>query len=266
MNDAEQSAERSSRPPSLSLVIPAYNESSHLHATLMAAWSYLVSEPYDFELIVVDDGSDDTTRPIAESFAAAYDPVSVISIPHGGKAAALRAGMSVANGDLIAFTDADLATPLHYFNTFRAAVKSGAGVVIGSREGAGARRIGEPYYRHVMGRAFNVLVRQLVLPGIQDTQCGFKLFTRSALDAVLDGTRLYATAGATVTGARVTAFDVELLVVARRRGFAVQSIPVVWTYGKQSKVNPARDTWHNLRDVIRIKFNDLRGYYDPNST
>ncbi len=248
--------------PSLSLVIPAYNESAVIHGTLTDAWSYLSRESYDFELILVDDGSNDPTRAIAKAFAATHDRVSVVSIPHGGKAAALRAGMSMATGDLIAFTDADLATPLHYLATFRAAIGNGAGVVIGSREGAGARRIGEPLYRHVMGRAFNMLVRLLVLPGVQDTQCGFKLFTRSALDAVLDGARLYATAGERVTGARVTAFDVELLVVVRRRGFPIHSVPVVWTYGPRSKVNPVRDTWFNLRDVVRIKLNDLSGQYD----
>lgn len=252
-------------PPTLSLVIPAYNEALTLPATLASAWSYFSAQSYSFELIVVDDGSDDATLAIARSFASNHPGARTLAISHGGKAVALRVGLSAATGDLVAFTDADLATPLEYLATFRAAIASGCDVVIGSREGKGARRIGEPLYRHVMGRVFNGLVRLVVLPGIHDTQCGFKLFRRSALDAVLDGARLYAEPSGTVSGARVTAFDVEMLVVAKRRGCRICPLPVVWTYGVRSKVNPARDTWHNLFDVLRVKLNDLRGRYDRRS-
>jgi hypothetical protein len=112
-----------------------------------------------------------------------------------------------------------------------------------------------------MGRAFNLLVRLLVLPGIQDTQCGFKLFTRQAADRIMSRARLYADPTSSVSGPRVTAFDVELLVVARRQGLKVCVHPVVWTYGEQSKVNPLRDTWINLLDVLHVRWNDSRGRY-----
>jgi hypothetical protein len=112
-----------------------------------------------------------------------------------------------------------------------------------------------------MGRAFNLLVRLLVLPGIQDTQCGFKLFTRDASRRIMSRARLYAAPPDGLSGPRVTAFDVELLVVARRQALKVCVMPVVWTYGEQSKVNPIRDTWTNLLDVLKVRWNDSRGRY-----
>jgi dolichyl-phosphate beta-glucosyltransferase len=170
--------------------------------------------------------------------------------------------MLAAKGELIVFSDADLATPLYYIDLFREAVDRGCDVVIGSREGQGSERIGEPSYRHIMGRGFNLLVRLLVLPGIQDSQCGFKLFTREAAQNILARTLLYSQPDGVVQGPRVTAFDVELLVVARRCGYRICGMPVVWTYGKGSKVNPARDTWTNFCDVLAVKWNDVRGRYN----
>ena len=247
-------------PPSLSLIIPAYNEAGRIAATLSEAVGYLRAQPYEYELILVDDGSTDGTADAARQFVVDHPDVRLLSIPHAGKAVAIRAGMRAARSDQIAFSDADLATPLSYLEELRAAIAGGCDIAIGSREGIGARRLGEPLYRHVMGRVFNLLVRILVLPGIQDTQCGFKLFTRHAAALLLDRARLY-TNGSRVTGPRVTAFDVELLVIARRQGLRVCPIPVVWTYGTQTKVNPVRDTWQNVRDVLLVRWNDWRGRY-----
>jgi dolichyl-phosphate beta-glucosyltransferase len=246
---------------SLSLVIPAYNEARNLRNTLQTSWSFLASRTYPTELLIVDDGSEDSTSEVVREFARAHANVRLLSIPHGGKAAALRAGMLAATGDLIVFSDADLATPLRYIDDFLRAVERGCDVVIGSREGRGAERIGEPKYRHLMGRAFNLIVRALCLPGIQDTQCGFKLFTKDVADEILSRTRLYSDPAKTVQGARVTAFDVELLVIAKRLRYRICGMPVVWTYGKGSKVNPIRDTWANLMDVITVKINEIRGRY-----
>lgn len=245
----------------LSLVIPAYNEARRVGQTLAVALDFLAAAPYTSELLLVDDGSADETASIARAAAAERTSLRVITIPHGGKAAAVRAGMIAASGALIAFSDVDLATPLSYLDDLRRAVASGAEVAIASREGIGARRVGEPGYRHLMGRVFNGLVRLLVLPGIQDTQCGFKLFRREAAAAILARARLYAEPGRRVAGPRVTAFDVELLVIARRLGYRIAEVPVVWTAGEQSKVNPATDTWYNLIDVLRVRLNDwLRRY------
>ncbi len=247
--------------PSLSLIVPAYNEAARIGSTLAEAIAYLASQRYQSELIVVDDGSVDGTAEIARQVLAAHPTARVLSIPHGGKAAALRAGMLAATMEQVAFTDADLATPLSYLAELRAAVDRGCDVAIGSREGVGARRVGEPVYRHLMGRVFNRLVQLLLLPRIDDTQCGFKLFRREAARQILRRARLYAEPGAAIAGPRVTAFDVELLVVARRLGYQICPVPVVWTYGTQSKVQPARDTWNNLRDVLLVRVNAWRGRY-----
>ena len=249
-------------PLSLSLIIPAYNEAHRIVDTLATAAAYLDAQPYPSELILVDDGSTDGTFDLATHSLANRADARALSITHAGKAAAIRAGMRAAGCDLVAFSDADLATPLSYLDDLRMAITTfGCDVAIGSREGIGARRLGEPLYRHVMGRVFNLLVRTLVLPGIQDTQCGFKLFTRDAAHALLDRALLYTADDATVTGPRVTAFDVELLVIARRLGLKTCPIPVVWTYGTHTKVNPLRDTWQNVRDVLLVRWHDWRGRY-----
>jgi dolichyl-phosphate beta-glucosyltransferase len=261
VNETNLPRDRDATAPSLSLVIPAYNESARIRQTIETAWTYLHDRPYPTELILIDDGSTDDTAAIASAFAANHDRVRVLTIPHGGKAAALRAGLLAGSGDVVAFSDADLATPLEYLEAFRRAILDGDDVVIGSREGVGAKRIDEPAYRHLMGRVFNLIVRLLVLPGIQDTQCGFKMFRREAAQAILDRARLYRRTDAPLKGPRVTAFDVELLVVARQLGLRTTSIPVVWTYGNRSTVNPFRDTLTNFGDVIRVKWHQVRGRY-----
>lgn len=244
----------------MTLVIPAYNEAGRISQTLATARAYLASRFSEFELLLVDDGSTDATRSLGEAFASVNAGTHVISIPHQGKAAAVRAGLEAATGDLIAFTDADLATPLDYLPDFVEMANAGVAVVIGSREGIGARRIGEPGYRHLMGRVFNRLVQVAVLPGIEDTQCGFKLFRRDALQRILPRMRLYRS-GARAAGPRVTAFDVEMLAIARSLGLPIRAVPVIWTYGEQSKVNPLRDTLRNLLDIATVKLHLLRGRY-----
>jgi glycosyltransferase involved in cell wall biosynthesis len=255
---ADAGSARRGDEPALSLVIPAYNEADRITATVRAAIAWLEQQPFRSELIVVDDGSDDDTTALAERAIAGFAGGRVIRLAHGGKAAAVRAGMLAATGDLVAFSDADLATPLSYLDDLRAALANGADIAIGSREGQGARRIGEPSYRHVMGRVFNALVRLLLVPGIHDTQCGFKLFRTEVARDLLGRSRLYRDEVQRISGPRVTAFDVELLALARLRGYRVQAVPVVWTYGAGSKVRPARDTWHNMRDVLAV-WVDLRG-------
>jgi glycosyltransferase involved in cell wall biosynthesis len=242
------------------LVIPAYNEAARIRRALEESHRFLASRSYPTELIVADDGSTDDTAALARAFAAEHPSVRVLSIPHAGKAAAVRAGMKAARGALIAFSDADLATPLTYLDEFVRRSETGADVVIGSREGAGARRIDEPEYRHVMGRIFNRFVQLTVLPGIDDTQCGFKLFTGAAARNIMDAARLYRELKP-ASGARVTAFDVELLAIARRRGLRIDVVPVVWSYGTQSKVSPIRDTIRNVLDVAKVAVNLRLGRY-----
>ena len=247
--------------PSLSLIVPAYNEATRIASTIREAVAWLASQPFDMELIVVDDGSGDDSADLAERALSQLGSGRVLRIPHGGKAAAVRAGMLAASCDQIAFSDADLATPLPYLAELRAALAAGCDIAIGSREGAGARRFGEPPYRHLMGRVFNGLVRLLLVPGVHDTQCGFKLFRAEVARDLLLRSRLYREGGQVISGPRVTAFDVELLTIARLNGYRICPIPVVWCYGEGSKVRPARDTWHNVRDVLQVWITAKRGRY-----
>jgi dolichyl-phosphate beta-glucosyltransferase len=247
--------------PSLSLIIPAYNEAARIQTTITEAGSWLDAQPFASELIVVDDGSEDDTAAFAERELDRMANGRLVRAAHRGKAAAVRTGVDAATGDQIAFSDADLATPLPYLLDLRMAIAHGCDVAIGSREGGGARRIGEPEYRHVMGRVFNSLVRLLLLPGIQDTQCGFKLFRAEVARELFCRSRLYDPRDGTVSGPRVTAFDVELLTIARLRGYRICPVAVVWTYGEGSKVRPTRDTWHNLRDVLQVWIDKKRGLY-----
>jgi dolichyl-phosphate beta-glucosyltransferase len=254
--DSTQQAE-----PSLSLIIPAYNEATRIAGSIREAVAWLSGQSFDTELIVVDDGSDDATADLADRALSQLGRGQVLRIPHGGKAAAVRAGMQAATCEQIAFSDADLATPLPYLAKLRAALAGGCDIAIGSREGAGARRLGEPPYRHLMGRVFNGLVRLLLVPGVHDPQCGFKLFRAEIARDLLRRSRLYCEGGQVISGPRVTAFDVELLTIARLYGYRICPVPVVWSYGEGSKVRPARDTWHNVRDVLEVWIAAKRGRY-----
>ncbi len=247
--------------PSQTVVIPAYNESFRIAKSLRTVLTYLADQDYPADVLLVDDGSTDNTAAVARSLASEFPNLHVETIPHGGKAAAVLWGLEHATGDRVLFADADLATPITYLAAFRAAADEGADVVIGSREGQEASRIGEPEFRHLMGRGFNALVRLLLLPGIHDTQCGFKLFTAEARDEILPRLLLYRDVDGEISAPKVTAFDVELLVVARRLGMEIVIVPVTWTYGEQSKVNPIGDTVTNFSDVANVKWNDLRGRY-----
>ncbi len=247
--------------PSQTIIIPAYNESFRIVSSLRSILAYLAEQTYTSNVLVVDDGSTDDTASAARSLMDEFSNLKVQTIPHGGKAAAVLWGLEHASGELILFADADLATPITYLDEFRAASAGGADVVIGSREGETASRIGEPEFRHLMGRGFNALVRLLLLPGIHDTQCGFKLFTAEARDEILPRLRLYRGETSEISTPKVTAFDVEILVVARRLSLDIAIVPVTWTYGEQSKVNPIGDTVTNFYDVAQVKWNDLRGRY-----
>lgn len=258
---AGRAACAASDAPYLSLIVPAYNEGARLGDTLRAVTAYLERQPYAWEVIVVDDGSEDDTLALAREFAARCPCVVVVANPHRGKAYAVRSGVRHTRGKLIGFTDADLSTPVEAVADVLPRIAAGYDVVIGSREGAGAVRRDEPFHRHLMGRAFNLLVQIVALPGIQDSQCGFKVLRGPVARDLFGRLLLYGDAARPPRGPAVTGFDVELLYLARRRGYRIAGVPVCWRYDERSKVNPLRDSARLLRDVLAVRWNALRGRY-----
>ncbi len=252
---------QSSRP-FLSIVIPAYNEERRLPQTLQHVLDYLAQQAYTTQVIVVDDGSSDRTAQVVESFCAAHPNVELIRNDHRGKGHAVRTGVNAARGQIILFFDADASTPIRDAEKLLPWFDKGYGIVIGSREGIGAQRISEPFYRHLMGRVFNFIVRALTVRGIQDTQCGFKALRGDVAREIFSRTHLYRDNARQVTGAMVTAYDVEVLFIGQKLGHAIREVPVEWRYGTESKVNPLRDSWRNLRDVLTVRWNDWRGKYN----
>ena len=237
-------------PRSLSVVVPAYNEAAQIQRTLDELRTYLTAMPFSWEVRVVDDGSEDTTRAIVARASERDARIVLQAEPHGGKGAAVRAGMLKSTANLRFLCDADLSMPLPELPRFLDIVPAQCDIALGSREGAGARRVDEPGYRHVMGRAFNRLVRGALLPDMDDTQCGFKLFSGPAADAVFRQL--------TIDG---WAFDIEALFVARRLGLRIREIPIEWHYREHSHVSPVRDAILMARDVARVRFNAARGKY-----
>jgi glycosyltransferase involved in cell wall biosynthesis len=240
-----------SRAVGLSVVIPAMNEAERIGDSLRALQSGLPDTAGPWEIRVVDDGStDETPKIVAE--AAARDPRVVLQRePHRGKGGALRAGLLAARGELRFMCDADLSMPVSELPRFIAAVPSQCDLAIGSREGEGAKRVGEPEHRHAMGRVFNLLVRVSGLSGIQDTQCGFKMFSARAAEAIVPKL--------TLDG---WAIDIEMLVIAAKQGLRVREVPIEWHYRERSRVSPVRDSLRMSRDVLRIRRNALLGRYD----
>ncbi len=253
---------RGARTIELSLVIPAYNEETRLPATLQAVVDYLSAQPYSWEVIVADDGSEDATPAIVAEWCQRDARVRHLRLPHRGKAVAVREGILASGGRIVVFTDADLSTPIEYLEPARALLRDEWDIVIGSREGAEARRIGEPLHRHLMGRVFNRIVQLLVVPGLEDTQCGFKAFRAEVARDLFSRSLLYHNGLGAARGPLVTGFDVEILYLARRRGYRLAVLPIVWRHVEGSKVRPGIDAVLMVRDVVTVWVNSLLGRYD----
>jgi dolichyl-phosphate beta-glucosyltransferase len=248
--------------PYLTLVIPAYNEARRLPDTLATVRAYLSRQPYKYEVMVVDDGSEDETAVLTEQAIAGDPHVRLIRNPHMGKGAAVRTGMLAGQGRYILYSDADFSTPIEEIEKLLPWMeKRGYAIAIGSREGQGARRIGEPSYRHLMGRVFNKMVQVIALRQFADTQCGFKCFTYAATQDLFRRVQLYGDQAGMVKGALVTGFDVEVLYLALKRGYKVKEVPVRWVYFSGSKVSAWRDSPRLLLDVLKVRRNDLQGKY-----
>src|SRR5262245_34579921 len=205
-----QGARRVAAMIGVSIVIPAYNEEARLDATLTELVTFLERQPWDWEIRVVDDGSADGTAAVVERRMASTPRLVLQREPHRGKGGAVKAGLLAATAPFRFICDADLSMPVSELPRFLPPQIGEFGVAIGSREGHGARRIGEPLRRHIAGRIFNYIVQHLSVRGIEDTQCGFKMFTASAVDAIFPLV--------TVDG---WAFDIEVLCIAQAKGLRI---------------------------------------------
>jgi dolichyl-phosphate beta-glucosyltransferase len=236
-------------PPELSVVFPAYNEAARLPRTLSRVRAWLDGQGTDYELLVVDDGSRDDT--VARAQAEGGERLVVLSNERNrGKGYSVRRGMLAARGRRRLMSDADLSTPIEELPRLWARMDEGYDVVIASRALPLSRiEVHQGAFRENMGRAFNLLVRMAVLPGLRDTQCGFKLFSAAAAEAAFSRTHLDG-----------FAFDVEALFIARQQGFRVAELPVVWRNDAATRVG----WWKGLlafTDLLRIRANGLRGRY-----
>ncbi len=228
----------------LSIVFPAFNEEERIEKSLNRTREYCIANVPDYEVIVVDDGSKDNTAKIVFAMTQRWPLLRLIKLPQNrGKGAATRQGVLAAKLEWILCSDVDLSTPIQDVEKLLAATEQ-APVVIGSRsiEGANiARR--QPWYRVLMGRFFNVLARLSGVPGYLDTQCGFKLYRRDAARSIFERS--------TVDG---FAFDVEVLLLARKLGLNVAEVPVVWLNDERSKVRVFRDPPKMFLDVIKVRW------------
>ncbi len=248
---------------SLSVIIPVYNEENRLADTLEKVNNFLSKKEWDYEIIIVDDGSEDETADLAEIFVNNHARSRLIKNPHRGKAFAVRTGVLEAKKKFVYFADADLATPINEVEKMIGWLQGhDFDIAIASREAEGAQRIGEPWYRHIIGRVFNCIVQVVVLPGLNDTQCGFKLFKKRAAEHIFKNLKIYGDDMEDSRGAFFGAFDVEVLFLARKFGYKVKEVPVVWKYQKTTRLNLISNSWKMFRDVVKVRLYDLRGRYE----
>jgi len=231
--------------PELSVVVPGYNEAERLPRSLGHVLPWLEGSRRRFELILVDDGSRDDTLDVMRDWEAKHPKVRVASQrPNRGKGRALAVGVGVSRGALVLVSDADFSTPIEELPKLEAALAVGTDVAIGSRARPGSQiEVPQPFYRVVGGRVLNVAIQVLALPGLWDTQCGFKLFRgdlarRVFVELKTDG----------------FAYDVEVLWRARKAGSRVAEVPVVWRHMEDSRVSPFRHSFQILRDVVTMRF------------
>ncbi len=230
--------------PDLSVVVPAYNEEYLLESTVRDIAEYLAGLGLAWEILIVDDGSRDRTRDIANNLAKDIPCVRVCSYEQNrGKGFAVRTGMLAAAGERVLFTDADHSTPISELPAMMSALDQGFGVAIGSRAVRGSvRTVRQPCYRELGGRMINLFIRLWAVPGIKDTQCGYKLFSRAAAQDVF--------ARSTIED---FSFDIEALYLARKMGYRVAELPVHWANRSASRVRPFRDGMRIFADIFRIR-------------
>lgn len=239
--------------PFLSIVIPAHNEQNRLPGTLEQILHFLQQQSFTAEVIVVENGSTDHTYQVAQQFAEQHESLSVIQSAKG-KGAAVQRGMLHAKGQYRFMCDADLSMPVEEIVKFLPPKLQDFDIAIASREAKGSVRYNEPSYRHLGGRGINFLIQALILPGLNDTQCGFKCFRAEVAEDIFSRQ--------TLDG---WSFDIELLYIARCHGYRIVEIPIRWYHFSDSKVSALRDAIRMIGDIFRIHANARRGIYSDAS-
>ena len=236
--------------PFLSIVIPAHNEENRLPKTLEEIDCFIQTQPYPIEVLVIENGSRDRTFELAQEYAARMPFLRVFQETARGKGLAVKRGMLEARGEYRFICDADLSMPIEEVNRFLPPQLDKPHVAIGSREAPGAVRYNEPAYRHFIGRVFNMMVRVLALPGLQDTQCGFKCFSAEVAEKVFPLQ--------TLPG---MSFDVEVLFIARRMGYSIIEVAIPWYFSAESRVRLFEDSLRMAGDLLSIRRNARQGLY-----
>lgn len=243
----------------LSVVIPCYNEERNIRlGALENVSSYLNRQSFSWEAILVDDGSSDDSRKLLKTFIKGKNKFKLLHKAHQGKAAAVTFGILKSSGKYILFTDLDQATPLNQMEKLLPFFQKGYQLVIGSRN---SQRKGAPLLRIAMAKGFMFLRNFILDLGIKDTQCGFKLFERKAAFDIFPKLQVFSlergASGSTVTAG----FDIEVLYLAKLKGYKIAEVPVEWHYQETRNVNPLRDSIESFLDLVKIKLNSLRGRY-----
>jgi dolichyl-phosphate beta-glucosyltransferase len=236
--------------PFLSIIIPAHNEETRLPGALEQVFVFLEKKSYSSEVVVVENGSSDRTLEIARGFSRKYSGLRVLHEEFPGKGRAVRRGMLETTGEYRFIADADFSMPVEQIDRFLPP-SCDYDIAIASREAPGALRFNEPSFRHFTGRIYNFWIRLIVLPGLQDTQCGFKCFKGQIAEDIFPDQ--------TLTG---WAFDVELLAIARKRGYSIVEIGIPWHYNAGSKIKVLQDSLKMFTDLLRIRRNLHNGIYD----
>jgi dolichyl-phosphate beta-glucosyltransferase len=235
-----------------SIVIPAYNESARIAASLDKILRYCDEHQWDAEILVVDDGSSDNTAEIVRRYAREHPPLQLLPNPgNRGKGYSVRNGMLHAQGEILLFSDADLSSPIEEASKLFEAIARGADVAIGSRwMRSELQTEKQPLHRQLFGRLFNLALRITLGLKFKDTQCGFKAFTRRAAQTVFP-----------LQTIERWGFDPELIYLAQKFGFRVEEVPVAWAHREGTRINPLRDGIRMLGEMLQIRWNALSGKY-----
>ena len=241
--------------PYLSIILPALNEETRLPRCLEQIDHFLQTQPYSAEVIVAENASTDRTADITRDWSVSHPYVRLITLKERGKGRAVKAGMMAADGDYRFICDVDLSMPIEEIVKFLPPGANGYNINIATREGKGAQRVDEPEYRHLMGRINNLIIKITALPDFEDTQCGFKLFDRESAQDLFS-----------VQQMNGIGFDVELLFIAKRRGYKIREVPITWYFDADSRMRLVQDSLKILAEIWEIRQNWRKGMYEKKTT